>query len=422
MSQRLVSTLTPNWGGVFYQQKVMRKNKHIVFCNSNIPWGGGEAWHLNAARAFAARGWQVSLLCHPDGELYKRVLEFPELTLLPLRLSRLSFLNPLLRMRLFRLFRQERPDAVIMNLPADLKIAGPAAKKAGVRHIVYRRGSALPVRDSAMNRHLYGRVITRLLTNSRATKEQVLVNNPGLIEENRISVIPNGVDLAAFDAALARAGQHAARKDAAGPLVIGNAGRLNRQKAQHLLLHIGKKLLDAGVDCRILVAGEGERGQELRELARELQVEKKVVFCGFMKDLSSFWRDIDVFVLTSLWEGFGNVIIEAGLAQKPVFAFAVSNLPELVHEGPDGNGRLFALPEGLEYAALRSRGYSAESMTGSGGDRVAVWDGVLSAMAEALCDLAGAPEARAAMGKNGRKMALAYAQERCMDALESLLL
>jgi len=400
----------------------MQETRTICFCNSNIPWGGGEAWHLSAALSFAARGWRVFLLCRPEGELYKRAVQYRGITVIPLRLSRFSFLNPLLRVRLCRFFLRESVEAIIMNLPTDLKVAGPSARKAGVRHVVYRRGSALPVRDSAMNRYLYGSVITRLITNSRATREQVLANNPGLIAAEKIAVIPNGVNIEAFDAALAEARQKPPllpdlpdRR----PLIIGNAGRLNRQKGQHMLLQLAAKLLDAGIDCRVLIAGEGEREAELRELAKRLALGDKVLFCGFMQDLSPFWLAIDVFVLTSLWEGFGNVVIEAGLAEKPVLAFAVSNLPELIHEGPDGNGLLFPLPEGMESLALDTRGHAVE---GSTGENCGPESGApLAAMATALAELAEKPEKREAMGCAGRRMALRYAQTVCMDAVEALL-
>lgn len=396
----------------------------VCFCNSNIPWGGGEAWHLNAARSMAARGWRVLVICHPKGELIKRVADEPGVTAIPFHLGRLSFLNPFYKARMARLFKAWQVTAVIMNLPADLKLAGPAAQKAGVTHILYRRGSALPVRDSSMNRHLYGKVITGLIVNSKATLEQTLKNNPGLIDKSKISIIPNGVDIAAFDAALDKAGRETPLLSfPAGerPLVIGNAGRLNRQKAQHLLLYIGKELVEAGIDCRIVIAGTGERERELKELAQKLGLEHRTVFCGFMRDLSLFWLGIDVFVLTSLWEGFGNVLIEAGLAQKPVFAFAVSNVPELVDEGPEGNGRLFPLPDGLESAALSARGHAAKGATLEKLAPEQGWSGPVTAMAEALAALAKHPEHQRSMGRMGRRMALRYSQESCMDNLEELL-
>ncbi|MDR0339696.1 MAG: glycosyltransferase, partial [Desulfovibrio sp.] len=318
----------------------------VCFCNGNIPWGGGEVWHLNAARSLARRGWRVLLLCRPESEIHARALREADITLIPFGLSRLAFLNPLTHIRLAALFRTEKADALIMNLPSDVKAAATAARSAGVRHVIYRRGSALEVRDSALNRFLYAKALTRVIVNSTATREALLARNPRLVEPERISILPNGIDIPAFDAALdavpapedrpAGSGWSGARR----PVILGNAGRLNRQKGQHLLLHLLRMLLDKGLDARLVIAGRGEREAELKALAGELDLRERVDFVGFMDDLAPFWAEIDLFVLSSLWEGFGNVVIEAGLARKPVFAFAVSNLPELVREGV--NGRLFA--------------------------------------------------------------------------------
>ena len=408
----------------------------VCFCNSNIPWGGGENWHLNAAVSLAARGWRVLLLCHPAGELFARAAVEPGIITLPLALGRLSFLNPFVHRRLARLFQREAVHALVMNLPADLKAAGPAARIAGVRHIIYRRGSALPVRNSALNRALFGRIITRLIVNSKATRSLVLANNPRLISPERITILPNSVDVRSFDTALQAARSvpsllpdlneaHAER-----PFVLGNAGRLTTQKGQHLLLHLGKRLLDAGLNFRIIIAGEGEREGELKSLAAALGLEKHVLFPGFLADLSRFWLDIDLFVLTSLWEGFGNVLIEAGLARKPVFAFAVSNIPELVDTGPDGNGRLFPLPG-------HERAQSPESLlrpgteqtgpmrSGTDGQREADTrdedDADLDVMAGEIAALSGDSERARRMGSAGRRMAEQYSQDVRMDTLEALL-
>lgn len=410
----------------------------ICLCNSNIPWGGGEVWHLNAALSLAARGWRVLLLCHPEGELIRRAREHGSLlTVIPWAIGRLSFLNPVTHLRLRRFFRNQKVEALIMNLPADLKAVGPAAKAEGVRHIIYRRGSALPVRDSLLNRYLYRNVITRLIVNSHATKKLVLINNSSLIPDDRITVLYNGIDVEAFDTALAVAGK-ASNMPWQGrggrPFVLGNAGRLNRQKGQHLLLRLGRLLLDSGLDFRLLIAGEGECESELREQAARLGLEDHVVFCGFMRDMANFWQQIDLFVLSSLWEGFGNVLIEAMLAEKPVFAFGVSNIPELVFEGAEGNGRLFPLPEDVldqcpepqprghcpeaVYSAATSPGPSIPNSLEFGQPLKA--DG-LKAMADAVMELADNPAETRRMGKAGRAFAVGFSQDACMDALERLL-
>lgn len=395
----------------------------ICFCNSNIPWGGGEAWHLGAARALGRRGRRVLLLCREDGELYRRATGDPELAslpnvrILPCALGRLSFLNPWTRKRLAALFRQEEVDALIMNLPSDLKAAGPAAQDAGVRHIVYRRGSALPVKNSRLNRKLYGTVLTRLIVNSQATRDMALSANAELIPEERITILFNGLDIADFDKRFAAVREPTlvwpgGRRPA---FVIGNAGRLHRQKGQHMLLRLAALLKEAGLDFGLVIAGTGPLEAELKAKAAELGVADRVLFAGFMEDLSAFWRETDLFVLSSLWEGFGYVLLEAMLARLPVFAFGVSNIPELIRDGE--NGRLFALPE-EEKAFCPDYTGRKETDRETGG---AAPYAPLRDMAEAVCALAADPDARARMGEAGRSFALGFSQEASMDALEALL-
>ena len=409
-------------------------NKTICFCNSNIAWGGGEKWHLDAALALAARGWRVLLICHPQGALCARVpKDAPGLEIVPIALGRLSFLNPLKRKRLTALFRAVEPRAVILNLPADLKAAGMAARAAGVPQVIFRRGLAKPVADSTLNRHLYKDVMTRLIVNSEATLKMVLANNSTLIPRDRITVLSNGIDAQAFDQALAECAAHvapqaadaevmatlralAAARLAGGkrPLVLGNAGRLNVQKGQHLLLDLGKRLSDAGVDFRLVIAGEGEREGELKFMAREQGLEDKVLFTGFIPDLSCFWQAIDIFVLTSLWEGFGYVLLEAMLAEKPIVAFRVSNIPELITD--DVNGYLFPLPEGEQRLepALAPGLEPDESDAEKGA--------AMTAMAATVQTLALDAALRQRLGSAGRAFALeGFSQDACMDRVEAIL-
>ena len=341
----------------------------------------------------AGRGHRVFLLCHPDGVLFKKAEKVQNITAIPLAIGRLSFLNPMSGWRLERFFHQEGVDALVMNLPQDMKCAAPSAKRAGVRHIIYRRGSALPVKNSAMNRLLYGRILTGLIVNSRATLEATLRNNRNLIPEERITLLPNGLDIARFDQAL-EAGGATLLPGKQHPLVLGTAGRLNRQKAQHLFLHLGNILREGGLDCHLVLAGTGELEGKLRELARRLGLEGHVTFTGFLDDLSPFWRTVDIFVLPSLWEGFGFVLLEAMLARKPVVAFGISNIPELVQHGH--NGLLFPLTD------------------------VATPD--MTPMAEGVATLARDTGLCSRMGEAGREFAVShFDQEGCMDRLELLL-
>jgi len=151
--------------------------------------------------------------------------------------------------------------------------------------------------------------------------------------------------LAAFDAGPFR--PIVKRRD--GEILLVNVGRLTAQKGHEILLQVARLLQDGGVRFRLLIAGDGERRDELVALAGELDVQDRVEFLGFVEDVPSLLRQADVFVFTSLWEGMSNALIEAGAAGTPVVAFHATSNPEGVLDGETG----FLVPVGDAEAFAR---------------------------------------------------------------------
>lgn len=304
----------------------------ICFVNTNVAWGGGERWTHQFSRLARDAGHEVAVLAQDQGELAARLSGEPGIALHALPLGNLSFLNPRMHLRLVRLFKAMDTDTVVMALPRDLKAAGPAARRAGVRRIVYRRGIDIPVKNTAMNRWLYGRVITRLICNTEATCRSVLEANAHLIAQDRIRIVNNGFDVAEFDArpALPMLSRNA------GETIIGCAARLTPQKGIHLLLEAAAILSRRGHRFRVVIAGSGELEPRLRARSEQLHLAKRTEFLGFVKDIKSFYAGIDILALPSLFEGFGYVLIEAGRCAKPAVAFDISSNPEVVLDGQTG--------------------------------------------------------------------------------------
>ncbi|MEZ5069812.1 MAG: hypothetical protein R2751_02290 [Bacteroidales bacterium] len=84
-----------------------------------------------------------------------------------MHVSNLSFLNPFKIWRTARYFRREQVGVLITNLSGDMKLAGLSARLAGVPTILYRRGSAVPVRNTVLNRFLYRQVLSQVVANSQ---------------------------------------------------------------------------------------------------------------------------------------------------------------------------------------------------------------------------------------------------------------
>ena len=167
----------------------MTPKKTICFFNTVSVWGGGEKWHLEMALYLKAKGHTIVMMVHPFGELSKRSLN-SGLHVVPVALSNSSFLNPFKVKKVQGLFEDHKIDRVILNLPRDMKCGGLAAKRAKVKEIIYRRGSAVPIRNDFINSYLFRRVLTKILANSPATKDSLLQNNPKLVPHEKITVIP----------------------------------------------------------------------------------------------------------------------------------------------------------------------------------------------------------------------------------------
>jgi len=312
-------------------EKRLDECNRICFFNSAISWGGGEKWHFDVSNHLLNKNYEVLVVANQKSELSKR-LSKTNLPYCEIRISNLSFLNPFKIISLSRMFKRKKIGTLIINLSSDLKAAGIAAKLAGVKNIIYRRGSAIAIRNTILNRYLFQKVVTQVIANSEETSRTILVNNRNLIAEDRINVIYNGVELELYDERKLQEVYH--RQN--GEIIIGNAGRLSEEKGQIYLLQIAKIFKDKGLNFKILIAGTGKLESKLRKQARHMQVDDKVEFLGFVDNIRRFNQSIDIFILTSLYEGFGYVLVEAMAEKKPVVAFDIRSSAEIVIHNETG--------------------------------------------------------------------------------------
>jgi glycosyltransferase involved in cell wall biosynthesis len=84
------------------------------------------------------------------------------------------------------------------------------------------------------------------------------------------------------------------------------------------------------ISFRILIGGKGTQEKFLRSLVSENNLEKEIEFLGFFENPKDLLMCADIFLLPSLWEGFGYVVVEAFLSCLPVIAFDTSSNAELI--------------------------------------------------------------------------------------------
>jgi glycosyltransferase involved in cell wall biosynthesis len=128
-------------------------------------------------------------------------------------------------------------------------------------------------------------------------------------------------------------------------------------------------VLKAHPDARLLIVGQGPLEHELKALINQLGLGESIILTGHREDVPEILPLLDVFVLSSINEGMGRVIVEAMACARPVVASDLMGIPELVEDGLTGYlfrprdahdlaGKLIDLldnPEKAEKMGLRGR-------------------------------------------------------------------
>lgn len=121
-------------------------------------------------------------------------------------------------------------------------------------------------------------------------------------------------------------------------LKIVAAGRLTQAKNYPLLLTVARKLVNKGVDFSLDIYGEGELWSDIENQIFNDGLSNHVKLQGFVPDLSDRLKDYDVFLMTSSWEGFGNVLVEALYSGLRVISTDCPSGPrEILVDGMFGN-------------------------------------------------------------------------------------
>jgi len=118
--------------------------------------------------------------------------------------------------------------------------------------------------------------------------------------------------------------------------ILITVGRLHKQKGHYYLIHAILKVGKEVSNIKLLIIGEGEEENNLKNLTESLDLTDKVIFMGVRFDVESIISTAKLFVLPSLWEGMPNVLLEAMAAEKPVVATEVGGVAELVINGETG--------------------------------------------------------------------------------------
>lgn len=311
--------------------------------------GGAQETAIFTAALLDPARFAVHLLCGPqtgsEGSLIEeaRARGIP-LTILPQLVRQIDPRQDLTALiKLTRFIRQNR-FAIVHTHSSKAGILGRlAARMAGTPLIVHTiHGWSFHDYMAAPVRWTY--ILLERLT-ARFTDALIVVARPdidkglraGIGQPQQYRLIRSAIPLDEFDPA--EFDRAAVRRELGLPLdapVLGNVGRFSAQKNPLDWVRVAGRVARARPDCHFLLVGDGPlRGQVEAALAAE-GIAQRTVLTGLRRDVPRMLAAMDVFLLTSLWEGLPRVIPQAMAMAVPVVANRADGVAEAIQHGQTG--------------------------------------------------------------------------------------
>ena len=309
---------------------------HVI---TDTNFGGAGRYLLYLLSQPAFNSIEVAVAC-PEGELGKRI-DASGIRRIPISGRDMSYGHKL-TWELIRVIGAERPHVVHTHsclsarLAARLRRVPVVYTKHNQVRIPNEKG-VTPPPPGPVRRVLNGLVASALSDRVIAVSEGAAreLAESG-VKKSMVVAIPNGIDLAPYKVAWKKRQAESRGASAKRGFLVGTVARLHRQKALDVMLEAAKLVLASEPSTRFVIAGTGPMEDQLKAKIRELKLEPYVKMPGFVSDVPAFLAGLDIYVLSSDYEGIALALVEATASGLPVVATAVGGVPEVIVDGFNG--------------------------------------------------------------------------------------
>lgn len=208
-----------------------------------------------------------------------------------------------------------------------------------MRQVINTRHGMGVNRRARRREWLYRRALMRtdtVVTVCEAARSDAIER--GIVPSAKTRVVPNGIHVNAFQTASPRAHEHIAQllNLPGNTRIIGTVGRLNWTKDQLGLIRAFRQVHAQHADTALVLIGDGELRASLQQGAIDEGVADRVHFLGDRSDVRDLLQGLDLFVLSSLSEGYSMALLEASAVALPIVATQVGGNGEIVRDGVSG--------------------------------------------------------------------------------------
>lgn len=319
----------------------MSGRRKICFVLPSLAGGGAERAAVHILNALDDQQWDRSMY------LFDRVGPYLDEVSPAIRVSAGTDHSRWGRWRALRRFiRETRPEIVVSFLSYFSVLTAARAAGVGAR-VVFNQQTPMTAfladGDYPWRGAWHRRVFTLVTRTGYAAADLVVATSRGVAEDLQaafgvnpahVRVVPNPVDLERVTAAAKEPLDAEFQAQWTSPVIVA-AGRLAEAKNYPLLID-AMALLRQRIPARLFILGQGELEGAIRVRIAERGLTDAVVLCGFHRNPWKFIAKADVFALTSHYEGFGNVLVEAMACGVPVVATASAGTRDIIRDGDDG--------------------------------------------------------------------------------------
>lgn len=313
-------------------------SKKITILISSLSGGGAEGVCVNIANGLADNGWQVDLLVlHTHNAAYVDLIsQKVNLAVLGVNHARLASL-PLLRY-----IRQHKPEKLLVF---NYELAVLTVMLRSVFHFntkIIARNINTFSKNITQPQGMWLRYIVSPLINKLYSKCDHIINQCHAMRDDLISVFPHLKDkTSVIYNPVAKSIEDYAKSHDLNKVVKQDyllcVGRLEKQKAFHYAIEGFAGIANQYPTLRLKIVGKGSLEQSLKQCAIDLGVADRVDFEGFKSDIIPYYLHAKATLLTSLYEGFPNVLIESITLGTPVISFDCPSGPrEIIKNGVNG--------------------------------------------------------------------------------------
>ncbi len=317
-----------------------KKQKKIVLLNSSLAGGGSERVCVNMANSFAKKGWQVDLVVlNLNNQAYLHsILDNVNLIVLNVNHARYSAIY------LLRYIFKNKPK-IILVFNSELSVVMVILRillRLNVK-IISRNTSTLSIRLKEFKKKklwlkyvagplikFFYKRIDYAINQCKGMREDLIQLLPQFYEKS--NVIYNPIPPEIIDYVNKNDLTQIKKKD-----YLLCVGRLEKVKAFHYAIESFAGIADNFSNLRLKIVGKGSLEQELKQKAIDCCVDDRVDFEGFQENIIPYYLYAKATILTSLYEGYPNVLIESIAMNTPVIAFNCESGPkEIIQEGING--------------------------------------------------------------------------------------